>query len=335
MRQTKIWIVCVMGFLFLGILIPVYLYQFREYNSREYQIVLIPKVQDEENDFWTTLIAGAQLAAEEYGARIQVMSGESEEDYQGQNQLLSQILENPPDILAIAPCSLTKSTDILEQVVQAGVQVVLVDSHVDGDVADLIVATDNVSAGEKLGEFAVSFIQDKETPQIAIIGHVEGSSTAMDREKGVRKGLGEYEQYVTDMMYCGSEYGKAYEITLNLVKNNPQLDMVVGLNEYSSVGAARAIRDLGIQDRVTMVGFDSSIAQIQLMEEGVFKGIVIQNPFNMGYLAIEQAVLKRNGKSRKENLDSGSKLITMDNLYTEENQKLLFPFVGQQGKGSE
>ena len=79
-----------------------------------------------------------------------------------------------------------------------------------------------------------------------------------------------------------------------------------------------------------MVGFDNSVEEIQLMEEGVFQGIIIQKPFNMGYLGIEQAVNLMNGKSIEKNLDSGCKLINRNNMYEEENQRLLYPFTGQQ-----
>ncbi|MFR6330296.1 MAG: hypothetical protein ACLUOI_16690 [Eisenbergiella sp.] len=35
------------------------------------------------------------------------------------------------------------------------------------------------------------------------------------------------------------------------------------------------------------------------------------------------------GVQTERNIDSGSKLITQENMYTDENQKLLFPFNGK------
>ena len=45
-----------------------------------------------------------------------------------------------------------------------------------------------------------------------------------------------------------------------------------------------ASKKLGMEDQVKVVGFDNSVEQIQLLEAGVFQGIVIQKPFNIGYL---------------------------------------------------
>ena len=102
--------------------------------------------------------------------------------------------------------------------------------------------------------------------------------------------------------------------------------MLAGLNEYSAVGAARAVRDLGLSDTIRMIGFDSSQEEVQLREAGVFDAIVIQKPFNMGYLGVERTVEILHGELEPTIVDSGSKLITKDNMYVEENQKLLFPF---------
>ena len=62
------------------------------------------------------------------------------------------------------------------------------------------------------------------------------------------------------------------------------------------------------------------------MEQGIFEGIVIQNPYKMGYLAVEAASQALMGEKVKVDIDSGAKLITREEMYTEENQKLLFMF---------
>lgn len=295
-------------------------------EKEPYRIVMITKIIDETNDFWTSLISGARMAAQEYGVELEVRAGTSEEDYEGQNQILLEVMEEKPDAILMAPCSYTESTEILKQVSERGIRLGLVDSVVNESVEDMSVSTDNVNAGKRLGEF-VAKRSGEEEPCIAIVGHVKGSSTALDREKGVRQGLGELEKNVKEVVFCGSVYDKAYELTNELMEKYPDLNVLIGLNEYSAVGMARAVRDAGKEKDIFVVGFDSSIEEIQLMEEGVFQGIVIQKPFNMGYLGVSQMVRLMEKEKIRHNVDSGSELITMENLYTEENQKLLFPFV--------
>ena len=102
------------------------------------------------------------------------------------------------------------------------------------------------------------------------------------------------------------------------------MNMIVGLNEYSAVGAARAVKELGLEKEIRMAGIDSS-EEIQLLEEGIFEALVVQKPFNMGYLSVETAVRLVRGEKTEKIQNSGSALITKETMYTEENQKLLFP----------
>ncbi len=293
-------------------------------KKETYKIIYIPKVIDENNDFWTLLIDGVQMAAAEYGMEAMVIAPESEEDYDKQNEMILWAIEQHPDAILLSPSSYTENTAYAKQIVAAGIHLVLIDSAMDENVAEIIVATDNIKLGMVEGSFMKQFVTDDS--RIAIIGHVKNSSTAMEREIGVRKGLEEYEDRIVDVVFCDSDYDKAYDLMISLMERYPDINLVAGLNEYSAVGAARAIKDKHMDKQIKVVGIDSSLEEIQLLEEGIFEGIVIQNPFKMGYMGAEAAAKLLRGEAVLKDIDSGCELITKDNVYTEENQKLLFPF---------
>ena len=93
------------------------------------------------------------------------------------------------------------------------------------------------------------------------------------------------------------------------------------------MGAGRAIRELGLVGKVKLVGFDSSVKEVKLLEEGVLQSTIVQKPFNIGYLGIKTAVSVIEGDKMPRHIYTDSVIINKDNMYTEENQKLLFPFV--------
>lgn len=293
-------------------------------KDEKFYMIFIPKIVDENNDFWKLLIEGAQMAAIEEKVELTIVAAETEEDYEGQNALIEWAVSQNPDAILLTPSSYTETTPYAKKVVEKGIPLILVDSEVDEEIADTVITTDNVRMGEIEGEYMKQYVNPDS--QIAIVGHVEGSSTAIERENGVRKGLGEYQDKIVDVVFCDSDYDKAYHLMLELIQKYPNIDLVAGLNEYSAVGAARAIKEKQLQDRIRVVGIDSSLEEIQFLEEGIFEIIVIQNPFKMGYLGIEAAVDILNGKEVPRHIDSGSKLISNDSVYTEENQRLLFPF---------
>ena len=92
------------------------------------------------------------------------------------------------------------------------------------------------------------------------------------------------------------------------------------------MGAARAVKASGAKDRVAVVGVDSSQEAVQLMENGVFKGLVVQKAFKMGYLGVKETVRMLRGKSYQKDVNSGCQLVTPENMYSSEIEKLLFPF---------
>ena len=295
-------------------------------SDKAYRVIFIPKIIDDSNDFWTEVISGANMGAKEYGIDLTVEAGPDEEDWKTQNELISSAIESHPDALLVAPCSYTESTDLLEKAKNAGIKVTLIDSVVDREVQNLTVATDNVAAGRTLGTYAASILNAD--ARIALIVHVKGASTAIDREKGVREGLGTLSDNICEVVYSGSSERRAYDLAVGLMKKYPDLAMIIGLNEPSAVGAGQAIREKGQAGKVLAVGFDSSLDEVRMMEEGIFSGIVIQKPYNMGYLGVKQTWQLLRGQSYTKSLESGSKLVTPDTIYTQENQQLLFPFTG-------
>ena len=198
-----------------------------------------------------------------------------------------------------------------------------------------------MNAGRLLGEYARKLI-DKDS-KIAIVSHVKGVSTAVEREQGFREGLGDYADNIVDIVYCNSLYEKSYELAQELMRKYPDLELIAGMNEYSAVGVGRAVSDAGAKDKIAVVGVDCSLINAQfhkidevlrrvlsnyinLMEMGVYKGIIVQKAFRMGYIGVEETIHMLNGDAVEKNIDSGCELVTPENMYNSDIERLIFPF---------
>ena len=288
------------------------------------KIIYIAKVVDDSNAFWFSLIEGAEIAAKEYGIDLRIVAPQSESNYEKQNELIEEAITEKPDAILLSPADNEKTLPAAKKIKEAGIKLILIDSRMEEPIEDALVATDNFEAGKKVGQLVKNLI--KEDSKIAVVSHVKGTSTAIAREAGLRDALGEDENKIIDVVFSDSEYDKAYQVTKELLEKHPDVDIIAGLNEYSAIGAARAVRDLELTDSIKMVGFDSSTEEIELLESGVFDGIVVQTAFNMGYIGLETAVRILRGEDVANNIDSGSNIVRKNDIYTEENQKLLFPF---------
>lgn len=324
MKKYRKWVAAFLIVCVAGMTAGIIYYRNATGGERRLSLIYIPKVVDGTNDFWTSLILGTQMAAKEYKAEIEIMAPEEENDVEGQNRILAEAVEKQPDAILISPSSFTESNELLQKAKNQGIKVTFIDSYTQENIQDITVATDNVEAGKQLGEFAASMLEPDD--QIAVVAHVKGVSTAVEREQGFRDGLGKMADNIVDVVYCDSSYEKSFALTTELMEKYPDLKMVAGMNEYSSVGAARAVKAAGSEDRIKVVGVDSSQEAVQLMEHGVFRGIVVQKAFKMGYLGVEETVRLLRGQSYETNIDSGCQLVTPENMYSGEIEKLLFPF---------
>lgn len=324
MKKHRKWlsiclVICLIGGLGGGVW-----YRHKKIEERKLSLIYIPKVVDGTNDFWKSVILGAKMAAKEYNAEISILAPSEENDVRRQNELLEEAIQNEPDAILFSPSSFTESDELLKKAKAMGIRISFIDSYTKEEIQDLTVSTDNLEAGEKLGKFAATLLEPDD--QIAIVAHVKGVSTAVEREEGFRKGLGELVDNIVEVVYCDSQYEKSRKLTAELMQKYPDLKMVAGMNEYSSVGAARAVKAAGAKDRIQVVGVDSSQEAVQLMENGVFKGLVVQKAFKMGYMGVKETVLMLRGKNYEKKVNSGCELVTPENMYTSEIEKLLFPF---------
>ena len=94
--------------IFTGLLTP------EATQTQECSMIYIPKIKDDANDFWTELISGCQMAAEEYNSELEIMAPAKEEDIEEQNQLLREAIEKKPDAILFSPSSMSASDELLK-----------------------------------------------------------------------------------------------------------------------------------------------------------------------------------------------------------------------------
>jgi ribose transport system substrate-binding protein len=314
----------------LLLLVPVLILGYAVYHwSKEdpgtKKIIVGVKALDE-NEFWRVLIEGVSTASREFGVDVSVVGPTQEIEVDLQIQLLEEAIKQKPDAIVLAAADYNRLVPVAESIRKADIPLIMIDSAVNGDYAQSLIATDNVHAGQKAGKELSSRLPAH--AKVAIISFVRGTSTQIEREQGVRSILEQRSgTEIVGTYYSEGKEERAYEITKKLLLERPDLNGIVGLNEPSTVGAGRAIRELGLGGKVKLVGFDSSVKEVRLLEEGVLQSTIVQKPFNIGYLGIKTAVSIIDGDKVSRNVYTDSVVINKDNMYTEENQKLLFPFV--------
>ena len=89
-------------------------------QTRECSLIYIPKIKDDTNDFWSSLISGCKMAAEEYGSKLEIMAPDKEENIEEQNRLLKAAIEKEPDAILFSPSSMSASDKLLKKAKEKG-----------------------------------------------------------------------------------------------------------------------------------------------------------------------------------------------------------------------
>jgi len=289
-------------------------------------VVVILKTTGPHMEFWQIVRAGIQAAASELNVDPMVVGPRFERDIDQQIEILAGVVEQRPDAILLAASDYNRLVPYVEAARESGITVVTLDSALNSDIPVSFVATDNVAAGAEAGNEIDRLVPERR--QIAIISHIRGVATAIDREAGVLQALAHRPpEDLLGPFYVQNDLELAYETTVGLIERHPNLRGIVALNENSTVGAGRAIRDLELASRIALVGFDNSKEEIEFLEDGVVKALVVQRPFNMGYVGITTLVEALRGESVGPIIYTDAVLVRKKEMFTEENQKLLFPIV--------
>lgn len=290
------------------------------------EIVVVLKTVGPHMEFWQIVRAGIQAAAAELEVNPRIVGPRLEKDVDRQIEIFTDVIEEEPDAVLLAAADYNRLVPLAEEAARRGIVVVTLDSALNSTVPVSFVATDNVRAGLEAGREI-----DRLVPmgrRIAIISHIRGVATAIDREQGALEALMRRDpELILGPFYSQNDHDLAYQIVERLSADYPDLGGIVALNENSTVGAGRAVRDLGLSGRVALVGFDNSQEEIEFLEDGIVKALVVQRPFNMGYLGIQAVVRALRGEPVEPMVTTDAVLVRKDDMFTEENQKLLFPIV--------
>lgn len=283
-------------------------------------------VKKQNHDFWAVVEMGATAAEKEFGINVGYTGPYSEEDIDGQIRMIEAAVADGVDAIVLAALDYELLVPAAESAKGKGIPVIIIDSNINSDQMNGFIGTDNVDAGRILGEAVIDALG--ENLDVAIISFVKGASSSNKREQGVKEAISVYPGInLIDTLYCNSEEYIATELTLDLIENHPETDVIICLNAYATVGTARGVVEAGKAGEIKIFGFDSTPEEITFLENGVVELMVVQNPFNMGYLGVKYAYDAVNGIKMPENVNTGAVVITRDNMYLPENQRLLFPFI--------
>ena len=280
------------------------------------KIAVIPKGTTHE--FWKSVHAGAVKAAKEADVDIIWKGPLKEDDLKAQVDVVSTFIAQGVNGIVLAPLNDTALRAPVKQATQAKIPVVVFDSDLQGDDHISFVATDNLAAGKLAGDHIAKLIGDK--GNVVVMRYQEGSASTANREKGFLDAVKAKPaiKVVSENQYGGATTESAFSKGESLLlAQKAETGAVNGLftpNESTTFGMLLALKKSNMNKKMKFVGFDASDKLIGALKDGDIDGLVVQNPFNMGYLAVKTMADHLRNKKVEKRIDTGARLVTKENL---------------------
>lgn len=277
-----------------------------------------------QHQFWQAVNAGADKAAQDFNVEITFEGPESESQVDKQVEMVQAALDKKPDAMCLAALDTQALVPLLERAQSEGIPVIGFDSGVDSDIPLSTAATDNIAAAGAAADKMAELIGGE--GKVAVIVHDQTSRTGIDRRDGFVNRMGsEYPNIeIVDIQYGGGDHLKSTDLAKAIMQAHPDLKGFFGANEGSAIGVLNAVKELGKEGEIVVIGYDSGQQQMDAVKSGVMAGAITQDPIGIGYKCVEAAVKALNGEELPKTIDTGFHYYDQTNIDSDTIAPLLY-----------
>lgn len=315
--------------------------------------------KDDSSSYWTNVKKGVMQAADDLNKELGYKGSDKikvtynapakSEDIDEQVNILDEELSRYPDAVGIASIDSAACSVQFDLATANGIPIISLDSGNEYKGIQCIVKTDNEDAA-RTGAYKLANEIGNEG-QVILVVHDSNSETAKERAKSFEEEIkNNYPSVsIVETIYCdklddlkkkiavekdpniSEDLQKAAvekmtddEVMQYYLEKYPDLKGVFGTNESSTIFALEALQKTELAGKVALVGFDISEEQTAAIKNGEIAGLVVQNPFGMGYASVVAAARTVLQSGNEAVVDTGYIWVTKDNLEDESIQNMLY-----------
>ena len=282
--------------------------------TSRYKVALIAKSTGQE--FWNAVFTGAQAAATEYNIELTVTAPDNEEAVAtGAKAIIFSAIDYEANAAAI------------DAAAQAGVVIINIDSQVNSGHVAAYIGIDNYGAGRMAAQSALDGVPGQ--LNVGLINYEVNGANGRDLAAGAKDAFeqsGRAKVVATAQTHPNAD--DARRDALEMLRDHPEINVLIALNEPSGVGAARAVHQMQRSDDLWLAAFDSNLETVDALQNGAVDALVVQNSYSMGYFGVQSAyrLLAGQGSSVDTDNVASAAVITRDNMFAMDNQRELFLF---------
>lgn len=290
-------------------------------EGKDYKIAVV--VKGNTNGWFIRMNEGIEKWAGETGINAW-MTGPTDTDSAQQIQIIQDVINQDIDALCVVPVDPAACEPVLQEAREKGIVVICHEgSNVENCDYD-IEAFNNAGYGAFIMDNLAGLMGESGTYTTMVgflttASHNEWADGAVDRQKEVYSNM----TLLADLPRVESENNTetAYEKAKEVLKKYPEITGFTGSSSDDTPGIARAINELGLGDKVHVVGTGMPNECRELLKNGSLTCITLWDPADAGYAMCELARKCLDGEEIGNGTNLG--LSAYDNLIVDENNSKL------------
>lgn len=258
-----------------------------------------------QHQFWQAVKQGSLNAAKDLNVDITFEGPDTEAMVDKQVEMVQTALDKKPAAICLAALDTKALIPLLEKAKASNIPVIGFDSGVDSDIPVTTAATDNIAAAALIADKMAALIGS--AGDVAIIAHDQTSRTGIDRVKGFTDQIkAKYPNIkIISTQYGAGDQAKSTDIAKAVITANPKIKGYFGANEGSIIGVLNAVKELKMEGKIKVIGYDSGQQQMDAIRSGAEDGAVTQDPIGIGYKCVDAAVKALKGEKLPKTIDTG------------------------------
>ncbi len=245
---------------------------------------------------------------------IEVLFADGQANAATQLSQVENFIAQQVDLIILNPVEADPLTPAVVAANEAGIPVITFDRWVNGGETVTHVGASAIEVGVKAGDALFEFMGGE--GKIAVIEHIPGASTTIDRTTGLEEALNKYPDIEVIATQSATSRAEAMSVMENILTSNPDLQGVYAYNDDNALGASDAIQAAQRGDEVVVVGVGGTAPALEAVEQGTLLATVDILPFEEGKLAIQTAIEVLNGAEITEQNEGRTWVIQESEIVT-------------------
>lgn len=257
-----------------------------------------------DTEYWQQVAWGLEGSASAGNVEMNINEINIIDDYENSMDLIKKSIRKSTDAIIIRPFESEELHKLLKKAEKKGIPILYIDEPVNYDIPGTYIYSDNEKASIRAGDVLANLLDGD--GKVVMLNIASENPKSIEREKGFKKAILEFPgMKLVNAFDCNSSRDITKKTMADILAAHPDIRGIFVACPETAAGAVSALTALNKINDIKIVAFDHTSETMDYIYAGFISAAVGQNPYQLGYTAVETALQIIAGKTVPEQIDVG------------------------------